>query len=116
MEIEDLRTGMLILTGEDELRMVVGNKTIKEYPRNGTLLTKYTFKQSKDKYSIKKVFAEPIAKYIIDADRAYWLSNHKFLDFDHCDTEIIWEPAKIEEMTIEDVCKELGREIKIVKG
>ncbi len=31
-------------------------------------------------------------------------------------TKVLWESVSVDEMTLQEVCKELGREIKIVKG
>lgn len=115
MKIEDLKTGMLILDKQDALKMVVGNIAIGIAPYGATTLENYTFKQNNTCNSIQKIFAEPKPKYVFNAGMEFWLGKKEFLNPANSYTEVLWE-AKPEEMTMDEICKELGREIKIVKS
>jgi len=91
MKIEDLKTGMLILDGKDNLKMVVGNTAIGVAPSGGTTLTRYTFEQCKSSRSIQKIFTEPKAKKAFNADMEFWLGKKKFLESAYSNVEVIWE-------------------------
>ena len=105
MKKSDLKTGMLIETADNRLRLVWGNTLIGIDNAGGVSLNdiKEDLRSTVNYPSstIIKIYKEPID--LNGAGLVFWFSHpHSLLNR----TELLWE----------QVCKELGREIKIIKG
>lgn len=103
---EDLRTGDLLKRQDGYIEMV-----IKEY---GTLLT------SDGDWNDLNGIRKDLTRYyfpegdIIEVRRPTKAHECCFKNYDAA--PIIWRKKEVEEMTLEEVCKALGKEIKIVKS
>ena len=118
MKKEDLRTGHIV-EHKDGVRGIVMLDCIstnRDWPDNidiivcdngtNTELQKYHSDLSCHNdpgASIVKVYAPFNPVHVLSFSNLN--ANHKLL----------WEATKVEELTLEQVCKELGREIKIIK-
>ena len=114
MTLQDLKTGMLVRTRDKKLRLVIANSIIGIGASGGMGLFNYNndFKSCQySSFDIIEVYSEPFSKYIYSAGIELWLKQEAFLK--HC--ELLWKEEEVIEMTMEDVCKALGKNIKIVK-
>jgi hypothetical protein len=112
MKREDLQQGQIVKFKKGNLGIMVGSTAL---TLNGGVSTDLMNAEciSKGSFPATQVYnIRPDAK--LNADIAYFLDfpEHRILDY----CKLVWEaPAPIEEMTLEQVCKELGRDIKIVR-
>lgn len=113
MKKVDLKTGMLVKIKNGKYLKVtrdnVINKTtatVLEGSNNGVMswdsINEDLSTNSGNIYNIVKVFSPK--------------SMSKIFSFDPKDHNLIWEKVEVVEMTLEEVCKELGKDIKIVQN
>ena len=121
MIMEDLKTGMLVRTKDNRLRLILSSTAlaIDNNFGGGCDLSEMSFYDShkildskRIPYTIIEVYAEP--KKILKADLNWWIQQERLITVGGA--ELLWkyETPPIE-MTMEEVCKALGKNIKIVK-
>jgi hypothetical protein len=117
MRKEDLKTGMVVKMDGGELRMVMGGGLMGLNCGGGIALTNVNNDLSVQcDRNIIEVYSEPNfdRNNHIGSDMSWFSRDRKETD-KLIYTELIWE-RKVDELTLEQVCKELGREIKIIEG
>ena len=115
MTKEDLKTGM-ILEFTNESRGLILDNEIFFINKNGGFSGSRSRSCISDNFAISgrgdiiKVFVPNTPE---DTNIGYGLNAFMFdVDF----KILVWEKHEVEEMTLEQICKSFGREIKIVKG
>jgi len=115
MTKNDLKTGMIVETRDNEYALIMGNAVLTLEDNNGggaplSLYNEEMLYRGEKEWDIVCIYAE---RTDLSGSSLEWkLKNSDFLI-----GELIWErESEIKEMTPEQVCKELGKEIKIVKG
>ena len=114
MTLQDLKTGMLVRTRDKRLRLVIANSIIGIGTSGGIGLINYNndFKSCQySSFDIIEVYSEPISEHIYAMGIELWLKKEAFLKY----CELLWKEEEVIEMTMEDVCKALGKNIKIIK-
>ena len=108
MEKSDLKTGMTVQFDNGTYALVMGGAVTGlcgEY--GGRKLNNLEFN------TINKIFKE--GSNYDGSDLIWKIQSYKQVE-KYFLGELLWErPPKVEELTLEQVCEELGREIKIVK-
>jgi len=113
MELKDIKTGMLVLTSDDKLRIVIGDTMISYSGGGGLSLNLYNDDLSlKDIYKnedreIIKVYSEPYSHSGLCADLEFWLDEKEFEEY----SNLLYVKETVQEMTIEEIENELGRKI-----
>ena len=118
--LDDLQTGMLVTFRSGEQAIVI--KDIKQLNEEYTSIlvnTDYNGYEllvgwGIDLKRINKYHERDIVKVEVLNYALSVIVNRKQLKYLN-KSQIIWERKEVEEMTLEQVCKELGREIKIIK-
>ena len=110
---DDLKPFMLVITRDNSKFIVCNDFIINEDKKITILFDSYSFdmkiKYSRE-YDIMKVYSVPFSKF-------------GFLEFDNIqDRTLLWEREEIKEMTfeeicnkLEEICNELGYDVKIVR-
>lgn len=113
-----LKTGMLVRTKDNDLRLILGNTAISLNDEGGVGLDDMSMqgKTNRNPYSsyiISEVYSEPKAEGdFLGASMNWWKQADRFLKY----STLLWKyDEPIEEMTMSEVCKALGKNIKIVK-
>ena len=108
MKISDLKTGMTVQFNDGVYALVIGEAVVglcNDF--GGQKLDRLDFN------TIDRVFNEGTD---YDGSDLIWKVDSKERVEEYFLGELLWErPPKVEELTLEQVCKELGRDIKIVK-
>lgn len=118
MKKSDLKTGMLVECRNGEVRLVLGATLLAAKTGGGISLdyiNEDLTRKNGNKHDIVKVYSEPVQAGGLCADLTWWVGSNfeKLLD----KSNLLWEcKEQVEEMTLEEVCKLLGKDIKIVKG
>jgi len=115
-KVGDIKTGMLVEMGDGLLRLCIGNTLIAHSKGGGVPMNSIKFDNSGAKsWNVMKVYTEPVypGGSHFGADLGFWLLDKHFLEYTKC----IWEYKEpVQEMTMAEVCKALGKTIKIIKG
>ena len=115
MKKEDIESGMIVEMSNGKKALVINTELFFIKHGGSTSLAFYEDDLTrKNSFTIKKIYRPIIPSNTnIGIDLAAFLSK----DREHEFFSLIWErPPIVEELTLEQVCKELGRDIKIVKG
>ena len=106
---EDLKPGDILVTKSKGMYMYIGDYMVRS--NSWTTMNEY-YKNLKLKYrGLHETNSFDIVKVLRPKDYTILEHNWKYAD-------LIWEREEVEmeEMTLEEVCKALGKEIKIVKS
>lgn len=106
---EDLKPGDILITKSKGMYMYIGDYIVRS---NGWIATEEYDENLKLKHrGLKEIDSFDIVKVLRPKDYTVLEHNWEYAD-------LIWEreEVEIEEMTLEEVCKALGKEIKIVKS
>ena len=108
MERNDLKTGMTVQFNNGAYALVIGGAFVGLcHDFGGQKLDRLDFN------TIDRIFNEGTD---YDGSDLIWKVNSKERVEKYFLGELLWEKEpKVEELTLEQVCKELGRDIKIVK-
>lgn len=97
----DLKDGMVVEYRDGSRRMVLGDKVIGYNYYNDLASYNNTLESKFDETTINKVYKSTSIN----------LNNY----FNKENLTLIWERKEVEEMTLAEVCKLLGKEIKIIQ-
>lgn len=106
VKLRDGRVGIVLiaLIADDRLNKII-------FPDTSYYLSDY-----KDDLTCLIQFHELCPDDIMAVRRPPYSINNFFKVFDYSNGELVYERKEVEEMTLEEVCKALGKEIKIVKS
>lgn len=113
---KDLKTGMIVETTDGILRLIWSNTAIALSDSGGGVpVSTLSFKKDNEDWSanVVKVYSEP--NYEMRADMTWWIEDKNCIE--RTKAELLWEYKEpVLEMTLEEICNALGKNIKIVKG
>ena len=117
MKKSDLKTGMLVEMGDKTTRLVLGNTLIGFDGSKGGIninnLTNDLRREGNTNDNIMQVYSEPYCNTGLCASLTYWIKEKEYKKY----STLLWErKPDVEEMTLEEVCKALGKNVKIIKG
>lgn len=120
MKKSDLKTGMIVRTGNNKLRMVMGNGLMGINCSGGIPLSRYTEDLipsicSKDD-TVIEIYSEPndSSTNHIGADISWFSDNITAT----CFSKLLWKrEPEVVEMTVKDIAEKLGiKNLKIIEG
>lgn len=101
----DLTNGMLVLNSRDELGIVIGDAVV-YYSLGGAPIS--------STLDMRAIYSAPTSA--AGAGMEHWLKKKNFIQNSRTGVELLWEYKEpVEELTLKQICKELGREVKIIK-
>ena len=121
MKNEDLKTGMILVTEEDEYVMVLKDTEKGDIVSGDTWMPIYEDTEIVDDLKVKKIYQPLNNKAYLSRNAGFMKRNinisekntktFSFLDIP--DYKLIWERKR--KMTVAEICKELGYDIEIIK-
>jgi len=113
MKKKDLKTGMIVRTNEGELRVMLAGTAIGVGKSGGIINDRINSDLTVDcgDRDITHVYSEPQKATDLSGNFEFWLKDDNILK--HC--ELLWERQPPQEMTLEEVNKELGYKVKIIE-
>ena len=118
MELKDIKTGMLVRTGDNLLRLVLGNTLVSLNDAGGGAYLPNTNMEHVGPPSrwIKQVFSEPYDKggTNLGGSMGFWIKDESLLT--KTTSKLLWEYRESVDMTLEEVSKALGKNVRIIDG
>ena len=99
MKKNDLKSGMVVELRDGSLGLVVDN---------------IVMLSDNDFIDLRFYNDNLTANYCFDIVKIYNRNNHTFKNW-HKNLELIWQRKEVKEMTVEEISKALGYEVKVVK-
>ena len=112
MKKNDLRTGMTLVNAKGEVMMVLLNNMLSTFSGDGrdTVMYEEGMWGELSSFNMNLTKDHTPGLDIVEVYKGSISSPFQ-------KTDLIWKRAKVvEELTLSEVCKELGRDVKIVKG
>ena len=112
MNKNDLKTGMVVKFKEGHLAVMLNDNTAVSFKGEGGVSKNMMEEDiSLGRHSIAEVYTIDQSRSL-NADMEFWLQDGNILDY----CTLVWKYVEeVEELTLGQVCKELGREIKIIR-
>ena len=123
MKNEDLKTGMILVTEEDEYVMVLKDTENGDIVSGDTWMPIYKNIEIVDCLKVKKIYQPLNNKAYLSRNAGFMERNintseknaKTFSFLDILDYKLIWERKEKRKMTVTEICKELGYDIEIIK-